>query len=523
MSSTPPTTGGRTAARHRIYDATKMYGARAAFANSGQFLRRAAPIILAAAITPISIDFGNISGPLVLGAPAQVRSFGSFNPSLVAAPAGLCPRCAYVASLRVEALHQCERTSPLFRKITTGDRPVPANAFYRGTAIVVLDEGLRVLGYTWLITSHNQVSDKRARRRWTVATGATDAFPPSWGHAVYDVRLINVDGRIFATYVCHGCNFGLLLLHITAEATADGGLRSLRAWRSQRFVSNVQWARGRNQAVFSARRSPTSPTEIFVQPWLSLIASFGVPRFFPLNVSCYKNRVVQSKAMRQWQQANNYVRRGIYTCMHNARSSLLQLEQVDSEADTELVGNKTERDQKTAARSVGSPSFGSKLELLANLTSDFRPMQMQAGPHRISTTAHLVHLHDAEGKGVLLGVAHIRREVGDCLLKLCRPFASERDWALAGAPAFRWGHHYTHFFYSLTPHAPFRVLGTSREFCLGSAQDPDDCESVQFITGLALRGESTLLMAYGINDCEAKVAELPVERVLGMLLPMTGE
>jgi hypothetical protein len=30
-------------------------------------------------------------------------------------------------------------------------------------------------------------------------------------------------------------------------------------------------------------------------------------------------------------------------------------------------------------------------------------------------------------------------------------------------------------------------------------------------------------MAYGINDCEAKVAELPVERVLGMLLPMTGE
>ena len=83
--------GGRTAARHRIYDATKMYGARAAFANSGQFLRRAAPIILAAAITPISIDFGNISGPLVLGAPAQVRSFGSFNPSLVAAPAATAP------------------------------------------------------------------------------------------------------------------------------------------------------------------------------------------------------------------------------------------------------------------------------------------------------------------------------------------------------------------------------------------------------------------------------------------------
>ena len=94
---------------------------------------------------------------------------------------------------------------------------------------------------------------------------------------------------------------------------------------------------------------------------------------------------------------------------------------------------------------------------------------------------------------------------------------------MAGSPAFRWGHHYTHFFYSLTPHAPFRIVGTSREFCIGSAQDPNDCESVQFITGLALRGESTLLIAYGINDCEAKVAELPVKQVLGMLLPLTAE
>lgn len=523
MSGPPP-----TPARHRVYEAIKMYGAKAAFAsNSSRFLRRAAPIVLAtASITPISIDFGNISGPLALGAPAQIRSFGSFNPSLVAAPAGLCPRCAYVASLRVEALHQCDFSSPLFRRIPgmPGRRSVASNAFYRGTAIAVLDEDLRVLGYTWLITSHNQVHDQRAARRWTVATGAADAFPPSWGHAVFDVRLINVDGRIFATYVCHGCNFGLLLLHITAEATADGGLRSLRAWRSQRFVSNVEWARGRNQAVFSARRSPTSPTEIFVQPWLSLVASFGAPRFFPLNVSCHKHPV-RSEALGSWAKANNYVRRGIYTCMHNARGALVQIDQVDSEADTELTFTKEltkERDTKTVARGVGPPSFGSKLELLANLTSDVSRMQMQAGPHRISTTAHLVHLHDAEGKGLLLGVAHIRREVGDCILKLCKPFASRRAWELAGAPAFRWGHHYTHFFYALTPHAPFPIVRTSREFCLGSAQDPDDCESVQFITGLTLRGDSTLLMAYGINDCEAKVAELPVKRVLDMLLPLTA-
>ena len=504
-----------------------MYGAKAAFASSSKpFVRRVTPVVLAAAVTtPISIAFGNISGPLSLGAPAQVSSFGSYNPSLVAAPVGLCPRCAYVASLRVEALHQCDRSSPLFRAVTSLRRSVPANAFYRGTAIAVLDEGLQVLGYTWLITSHNQINDQRAHRRWTVATGATDAFAPSWGHAVYDVRLINVDGRIFSTYVCHGCNFGLLLLHITAEATTDGGLRMLRAWRSQRFVSNAKWARGRNQAVFSARRTPASPTEIFVQPWLSLVASFGAPRFFLLNVSCYRHPAPE------W-QVHHYVRRSIYTCMHNARGSLLQIEQVDSEADSEHIehqgyrgGNKVQKQNKRMARggaqrSNRAPSFGSKLELLANLSSDFRPVQMQAGPHRISTTAHLVHLHDAEGKGLLLGVAHIRRGVGDCINRQCNAFKDEH---LAEAPPFRWGHHYTHFFYSLTPHAPFRILRTSREFCLGSAQDPDDCESVQFITGLALRGETALLMAYGINDCEAKVAELPVKQVLDMMLPLLAE
>ena len=31
------------------------------------------------------------------------------------------------------------------------------------------------------------------------------------------------------------------------------------------------------------------------------------------------------------------------------------------------------------------------------------------------------------------------------------------DWALAGAPAFRWGHHYTHFFFELDARPPHRL------------------------------------------------------------------
>ena len=44
---------------------------------------------------------------------------------------------------------------------------------------------------------------------------------------------------------------------------------------------------------------------------------------------------------------------------------------------------------------------------------------------------------------------------------------------------FKWGYEYTHFFYAIEPHEPFRTLATSAEFCIGSLQDSWDCESVQ--------------------------------------------
>ena len=133
---------GTSHAHQRVYEAEKMYGAAQAFEasrNGVGFVRQMAPVVLNAPITPIHIEFGNISGPISLGEPARARPLGSYNPSLAAAPPGLCPRCAYVASLRVEALHQCDRSSPLFRLVS---KRTPANAYYRGTAIAVLDKQL---------------------------------------------------------------------------------------------------------------------------------------------------------------------------------------------------------------------------------------------------------------------------------------------------------------------------------------------------------------------------------------------
>ena len=101
---------------------------------------------------------------------------------------------------------------------------------------------------------------------------------------------------------------------------------------------------------------------------------------------------------------------------------------------------------------------------------------------------------------------------------------------------FTFGYRYTHFFYTLEPHPPFGVLAASSEFCLGAEQDSNDCESVQFISGMDIASaetvraharnrtegdeRATLMLAYGVNDCEAKLGLVPLQRVWRMLRPL---
>ena len=84
----------------------------------------------------------------------------------------------------------------------------------------------------------------------------------------------------------------------------------------------------------------------------------------------------------------------------------------------------------------------------------------------------------------------------------------------------------------MQPHYPYRLLGTSGEFCIASAQDARDCESVQFVSGIALEhgrgaadggGDERLLLSVGINDCEAKLARMRMADVWAMVKPLQGE
>ena len=102
--------------------------------------------------------------------------------------------------------------------------------------------------------------------------------------------------------------------------------------------------------------------------------------------------------------------------------------------------------------------------------------------------------------------------------------------ALPRRQSFAFGFRYTHFWYVLQPRPPFRTLAVSREFCLASSQDSHDCESVQFISGLALRhaqsnsthpvSPRSLVVAYGVNDCETRLGQIDLTRIWQMLRPM---
>ena len=89
---------------------------------------RPSVIKLDAPLTVIDVR-PNVSGPPELGLPAAPRVLHTFNPSIAPAPSGLCPRCMYVVSLRADALHQCDSSSPLLKKEAGTPHVVAANAW----------------------------------------------------------------------------------------------------------------------------------------------------------------------------------------------------------------------------------------------------------------------------------------------------------------------------------------------------------------------------------------------------------
>ena len=537
----------------------RLLGAAQLFTESGRppaFLRSLKPIVLDAELRSLSLEVGRVQGPAILGLAAQPRHLGTFNPSITAAPRGLCPRCAFVVSVRVDALHQCDASSPYSRHEPGMPRVLAANAWFKGTAIAVLDESLQLLTWTWLLSSPAlQVSRSpvQVRQGYHAPLGAAGNFTPPWSLRSYDTRLFNFDGRhVFATALepCehspkHRCagqgqaEFGVQLLQLTAEATASGGATALRAWLTARASSSARWMQGRNQALFRAPATAwqaaaggaaaggaadgAGPPRLMAQPWLGLVASLGTPSFRNETVRCHHR---SSYAARRQQLAE---------CATTPRDATATVHKVRGLTAAALAHNET---AALAARlglglglGLGSGLGGAPLLQRLSTTTGLLEVSRRRGARRCSALLGVGHTHRRDGpllRGRGLGR---RRPTG-------RRGASAEAEAEAPSP-FQFGSEYMHFFYTLAPTPPHQLLATSAEFCVGAAQAPHDCESVQFIAGLALqagaqralqtgqpelrRGRSNgsrLVLSLGVNDCEAKLGLVLMQRVWKLLQPL---
>jgi len=90
----------------------------------------------------------------------------------------------------------------------------------------------------------------------------------------------------------------------------------------------------------------------------------------------------------------------------------------------------------------------------------------------------------------------------------------------------RFGHHYTHAFYTVSrdDNGNWKLSGLSPEFVLPSAVEhqKDDAEIIQFVSGLEVWGGDQVLLAYGINDCEAALTTINLTTVTGLLRAVDG-
>ncbi|KAG7372675.1 hypothetical protein IV203_018818 [Nitzschia inconspicua] len=123
--------------------------------------------------------------------------------------------------------------------------------------------------------------------------------------------------------------------------------------------------------------------------------------------------------------------------------------------------------------------------------------------HFHGTNGFMVHLSKTHE---YLGIGHFHRPPG----------RETNEYA-------RFGHHYTHAFFTISDAPPFHLKRLSPELVLPSHSYRDDAEVIQFWSGLELVDDETLALAYGINDCEGAATTLELDAVQRLLKDVDPE
>ena len=87
-----------------------------------------------------------------------------------------------------------------------------------------------------------------------------------------------------------------------------------------------------------------------------------------------------------------------------------------------------------------------------------------------------------------------------------------------------YGHHYTHALYTISDRPPHVMTRLSNEFMFPRSDNQkriDNAHVIQFASGLSIVGDHTLLISYGINDCEPAIMQLPLKKLESLLINVT--
>lgn len=125
--------------------------------------------------------------------------------------------------------------------------------------------------------------------------------------------------------------------------------------------------------------------------------------------------------------------------------------------------------------------------------------------HYHGTSGFLLYLPATEE---YLGVGHIHRE---------------RKWAKDVRVDARFGHHYTHSFFTMTSRPPYQLTKVSPEFLFPSKSLEGDADVVQFASGLEWvpsTKHQLIAIGYGINDCESAIVQVSWKTVESLLRPV---
>lgn len=139
-----------------------------------------------------------------------------------------------------------------------------------------------------------------------------------------------------------------------------------------------------------------------------------------------------------------------------------------------------------------------------NAESIIKPLMHRRPPAMDKSVHNNIHPLYIPEREALLGVTHYHGDRG------------------AGGASF--GGEYVHAFFLMENKSPFKVLQYTPDFCIQSVDNThaNSCETIQFIVSVIRdpQDTATLLVSYGINDCESALAKLKLADVLAAMMPV---